>query len=205
MSWGGGDDRNGVVTSCDQVRLVDHDARLTAANPDEYAFVEPAELRGRGLDPCGGAEDVLARIDVLAARESLEHLGAAVSDASRVHVEERTPVVLNRVADLAEGGAVRQNDLPVRVRPRNDLPVQLGTRERAPGPRNDPPPATVNVADIDRLSECCFQSVDPRQLRLRQPSGHCTSHPGSFEASPSRPSEILTLESSRDAIATASP
>src|SRR6476660_2271195 len=103
------------MASCDQVRLVDHAARPTAAHADEDAPVEPVELTGRGLDPGRGAEAVLARVDVVATGEPLEHLGVAVAHALRLHVEEYTAVGLQRVADVAKGGAVPQDDLPVRA------------------------------------------------------------------------------------------
>src|SRR4029077_20232955 len=160
-------------------RVVDHGARPTAAHPDEDALVEPVELLGRGLDRGRGAEGVLARVDVLASGESLEHLGAAVAYAPRLHVEQRAAVGLQRVADVAEGGAVRQDDLPVRARPREELSVQLRTPERALRQWQDPPPPDAKVADIDHVSERGFEAVDPRQPGLGQ-LGHRTSRPGSL-------------------------
>jgi hypothetical protein len=59
--------RRPPLASRDQVRLVDDAARPTAAYADEDAPVDPVELAGRGLDPGGDTEGVLARVDVLAA------------------------------------------------------------------------------------------------------------------------------------------
>ena len=59
------------------------------------------------------AERVLAGVDVLAAAEPGEHLGAAVAHAARLDVEQIAAVGLQRVADVAERGPVGQHDLPV--------------------------------------------------------------------------------------------
>ena len=42
----------------------------------------PVELGRSGLDLARGAEGVFARVDVLAARETFEHFGAAVTYAA---------------------------------------------------------------------------------------------------------------------------
>ena len=68
--------------SSDQVRLVDHAPSGTAADANEDTLVQPGELAGRGLDLRGGAKGVLARIDILATAETLEHLRATVAHAS---------------------------------------------------------------------------------------------------------------------------
>src|SRR6266496_2607985 len=68
--------------SSDQVGLVDDGAGLPGADADEDAFVEPVECGRGGLDLGRGAEGVLARVDVLAAGESGEHVGAAVAHAA---------------------------------------------------------------------------------------------------------------------------
>src|SRR5205823_11962052 len=99
--------------SPDQERLVDHAAGVTGADADEDTLVQPGELAGRGLDLRGGSKGVLARIDILAAAETFENLRAAVAHAPRLHVEQGTVVGLQRVADVREGGPVRQDDLPV--------------------------------------------------------------------------------------------
>src|SRR5262245_36941115 len=99
--------------SSDQVGLVDDAARLSAADADEDAFVQPVEIWRGGLDLGRGAEGVFARVDVLAARETFEHFGAAVTDAACLDVEQIAAVGLERVADVAEGGAVREDGLPV--------------------------------------------------------------------------------------------
>ena len=55
---------------------------LAAADADEDAFVQPVERGRGGLDLGRGAEGVFARVDVLAARETCEHVGAAVTHAA---------------------------------------------------------------------------------------------------------------------------
>src|SRR6476469_6297334 len=77
----------------------------------EDTRVQPVEVARRGLDLGGGAEDVLARVDVVAAGESPEDLRAAVAHALRSDVEQRAAVGLQRVTDVAERSAVRQHDL----------------------------------------------------------------------------------------------
>src|SRR5262249_54953045 len=71
----------GRDVSSDEVGLVDDAVGLAGADADEDAFVQPVELWRGGLDLRRGAEGVFARVDVLAARETLEHFGAAVTDA----------------------------------------------------------------------------------------------------------------------------
>ena len=75
---------SGIVTpdSSDEVGLVDHAGGLAAADADEDALVQPVELGCGGLDLGRGPEGVLAGVDVLAAGETGEDLGAAVADAS---------------------------------------------------------------------------------------------------------------------------
>ena len=68
--------------SCDEVGLVDHASGLAAADADEDALVQPVERGRGGLDLRRGAERVLACVDVLAAPEASEDLGAAVAHAA---------------------------------------------------------------------------------------------------------------------------
>src|SRR6266496_5245993 len=67
--------------SSDQVGLVDDGAGLAGADADEDAFVQPVERGRGGLDLGRGAEGVFARGDVLAAGETCEYVGAAVTHA----------------------------------------------------------------------------------------------------------------------------
>src|SRR3954451_19679405 len=113
-----------MAPSCDEVSLVDDTSRLAAADTDEDALVQPVEVGGRGLDLGGGAEGVFARVDVVAASEACKYLGAAVAHASCLHVEQGAVVGLQRVANVAEGGSVRQDDLPVRAGAGHQRPVE---------------------------------------------------------------------------------
>ena len=60
----------------------------------------------------------MARVDVLAARETCEHVGATVAHAAGLGVEQIAVVGLERVADVGEGGAVREDELPISARHR---------------------------------------------------------------------------------------
>src|SRR2546422_8203654 len=66
-------------SSSDQVGLVDDGAGLPAADADEDAFAQPVERGRGGFDLGRGAEGVFACVDVFAARETFEHVGAAVT------------------------------------------------------------------------------------------------------------------------------
>jgi len=67
--------------SSDEVGLVDDGARRATADADEDAFAEPVQRRRGGFDLGRGAEDLLARVDVLGAGETGERVGAAVTHA----------------------------------------------------------------------------------------------------------------------------
>src|SRR5437763_15037473 len=118
---------------------------------------------------------VLAGIDVLTARETFEDLGAAVAHTSRLDVEQIAAVGLQRVADVAEGGAVRQDRLPVGTGTREQLPVHLRTRECPTGQGHDAPVALGDVAEGQRLAEGGGQTVGPVRVRARRAVVHGAS------------------------------
>src|SRR6266550_7285616 len=128
-----------AIRSSDEVRLVDHAPGVTAADADEDTLVQPGELARRGLDLRGGTKGVLARIDILATAETFENLRATVAHASRLHVEQPTVVGLQRVADVAENGPVRPDDLPVGAYARQQLPFHVRALEGASNLRDDSP------------------------------------------------------------------
>jgi len=68
--------------SCDEVGLVGHASGPSAADADEDAFVQPVEIGGGGLDLRRGTEGLPAGVDLLAAAETCEYVGGAVSDTS---------------------------------------------------------------------------------------------------------------------------
>jgi hypothetical protein len=76
----------------DEVGLIDHTCGLAAGDADEDALVEPVELGSGGLDSGCGAEGVLAGVDLLTTPEPSQDLGAAMSDAPRLDVEQLAPV-----------------------------------------------------------------------------------------------------------------
>src|SRR4029077_3715847 len=78
--------------------------------------------------------------------------------------ESRSPGVgLERVADVAEGGAVWEDDLPIGARARKQLPVQLGAGEGPAGQGHDALAALGDVAEVERFADGCLEAVDPRQ------------------------------------------
>src|SRR4029434_1670419 len=99
--------------SCDEVGVVDHACGVPAGDADEDALVQPVEVGGGRLDLGRGAEGVLAGVDMLTAPETGEDLGAAMAHTPRLDVEQIAAVCLQRVTDVAQCGAVRQDDLPV--------------------------------------------------------------------------------------------
>src|SRR6266446_3165526 len=166
--------------SSDEVGLVDDAARLAAADADEDAFVQPVE-RGRGrLDPGRGAEGVFACVDVLTARETCEYFGATVTDAACLDVEQIAVVGLERVADVAEGGAVGEDGLPVGARAREQLPVQLRPGEGPPGQRHDPPAPFRDLTELQSFADGGFEAVDPTQGRIGKRGAHREAVAGSF-------------------------
>src|SRR3989440_2282005 len=166
--------------SSDEVRLVDHAPGATAADADEDAFVQPGELAGGGLDLRGGSKGVLARIDILAAAETFENLRAAVAHATRLHVEQGTVVGLQRVADVGEGGPVRQDDLPVGADARQQLPFHVSPLEGAADLRDDSPASLAHLAELERLAENSLEAVDQSQRRTRETVAHREASAGSF-------------------------
>src|SRR5262249_9258776 len=147
---------------------------------DEDAFVQPLEPGRGGLDLDGSAEGVFGRVDVLAARETGEHIGAAVAHAPRFDVEQIAVVRPERVTDVAEGGAVREDDLPIGARAREQLPVQLGAGEGPAGQRHDAPAALGEVAEVERFAQGGFEAVDPGQGRVGKPGAHREPAAGSL-------------------------
>src|SRR5256714_11400533 len=169
--------------SADEVRLVDHAPGATAADADEDAFVQPGELAGGGLDLRGGPKGVLARIDVLAAAETFEDLRPAVAHAPRLHVEQGTVVGLQRVADVGEGGSVRQDDLPVGAYARQQLPFQVRSLECAAYLRDDSPASVAHLAEIERFAEDSLEAEDQSQRRIRGTVAHREARPDPSGAS----------------------
>src|SRR5437879_869530 len=165
---------SGIVRpdSSDEVGFVDHATGLTAADADEDALVDPVELGCRGFDLGRGPEGVFAGVDVLAAPETGEDLGAAVANPTRLHVEQSAAVGLERVADVAECGPVRQDDLPVGAGSRKELSVDLRAGERPAGQRHDVPAASADVPEIQRRVNRGLQPVDLGQARFGELSAH---------------------------------
>src|SRR3954470_19377434 len=89
----------------DEVDVVRDAARLTCAHRDEDAVVEPRQLGVGGLDADRRAERVLGGVDVLAGGQAREHVWFAVANPVRLDVEERSPIGLERVADVGDRGA----------------------------------------------------------------------------------------------------
>jgi hypothetical protein len=67
--------------SSDEIDLVDHTSALPASDTDEYAFVQPVEAVGPGLDFDGTAEGVFVCADILPASEPIENRSASMPHA----------------------------------------------------------------------------------------------------------------------------
>jgi hypothetical protein len=87
-------------------------------------------------------------------------------------VEQVAVVGLERVADVAEGGAVRKDDLPVGARAREQLPFQLGPGEGATGQRHDAPATLGDLAEVERFADGGLEAVDPRERRIGKLGAH---------------------------------
>jgi hypothetical protein len=96
-----------------------------------------------------------------------------------LHVEQSAIVSPERVADVTDGGAVRQDRLPVGAHAGQQLPVELRPRECAAGLRDDAPVSLADIAYVERLAYRGFQAVDVGQPRLRK-LAHRATGAGSF-------------------------
>src|SRR6266566_5109735 len=89
-------------------------------------------------------------------------------------------VGLECVADVAEGGSVREDDLPVGADAREQRPVQLGPGEGPAGQRHDPPAPFRDLAELQCFADGGFEAVDPRQGRIGKYGTHREAVAGSF-------------------------
>ena len=158
--------------SSDEIDLVDHTSAPSASDADEYAFVQPVEAVGPGLDFDCSAEDVFTCVDVFSASETLEDRRASVPHTLRLDVEHISAFGLQRVADVAERGAIGKNDLPIGARSRKQCPPQLRSAEGPAGQRNDAPVTSGDRADILGVADRRFQAVDQVQAWIGKASVH---------------------------------
>src|SRR6266540_6661716 len=105
---------------------------------------------------------------------------AGVAYATGLDVEQIAVVGLERVADVAEGGAVGEDELPIGADTGEQFPVELGAAEGPAGQRHDPPAALGEVAEVERLAQGGFEAVGPRQGRVGQQGAHRAAVAGSF-------------------------
>src|SRR6266850_4474278 len=89
-------------------------------------------------------------------------------------------VVLERVADVGEGGSVREDDLPVGADAREQFPIQFGAVEATAGQRHDASAALSDVAEVERLTQGGFEAVDPAQGSIGKQGAHREAVTGSF-------------------------
>jgi hypothetical protein len=146
--------------SSDEIGLIDHAAGLATGDADEDALVQPVEIGGGRLDLGRGAEGVLTGVDVLTAGETCEDIRAAVAHTARLDIEQIPAGGLQRVADVAKRGAVRERDLPVGAGAGEELPVEVRPRERPTGQRDDAAVPLSDIAKIKGLAEPGLQAVD---------------------------------------------
>jgi hypothetical protein len=83
-------------------------------------------------------------------------------------VQQITAVSLQCVADIAECGAVAQDDLPVGARAGEQPPVELRTREGSAGQDHDAPVALGAVAEVEWLGEGGVQAVREGEAGVRK-------------------------------------
>src|ERR1700685_592648 len=93
-----------------------------------------------------------------------------MAHASRLHVEQVAAIGLQRVADVAQGGAVGQDYLPVGARARKQLAAEFRTGEGPAGQSDYSPVALGDVAELERLGNRGFQPVDLGQPRIGEPN-----------------------------------
>jgi hypothetical protein len=127
---------------------------------------------GAAVSICVVVRKVYSRASTSSPREAREHVGAAVSHTSGLDVEQLPAVGPQRVADVAERGAVGQDDLPVGAGARHELPIELGTGEGAARERDDAAMAGDGLAEIERFGNRRRQPVHLGQLRLRKLIAH---------------------------------
>ncbi len=140
--------------------LVNHTSALPAANTDESALVQPVEAVCPGLDFAGTAEGVFTSVDLFPACEPIEDRRASVPHALGLYVEQIPAFGFKRVADVAECGAIRKDDLPIGARSRKQCPGQLRSAEDPAGQRNDATVTSGDIADILGVADTGFQAVD---------------------------------------------
>src|SRR5438132_3903904 len=87
---------------------------------------------------------------------------------------------LERVADVGEGGSVREGDLPVGADAWEQRAVQLGAREGPAGQGHDAPVALCDIAEIEWRPARRFEAVDARQRRPREQVAHPEAIAGSL-------------------------
>ena len=85
-------------------------------------LVQPIKFGYGSFDLGPGAERVLAWVDIVAAGEAGQDLGASVARALGPHVKQRAAARLQRVADVTERRPVREDDLPVGAGAADQLP-----------------------------------------------------------------------------------
>src|SRR6266550_5966734 len=89
-------------------------------------------------------------------------------------------VGLERVADVAEGGAVGEDGLPVGADAREQRPVQLGPGEGPAGQGHDPPAPLRDLAELQCFADGGFEAVDPGQGRVGKYGAHREAVAGSL-------------------------
>src|SRR5262249_33654035 len=108
----------------------------------------------------GGEVDLLgAAVSPRAGRAgSLGRAWGARAEAGCGEVGQRAAVGGERVGDVAEGGAVGEDGLPVGARAPKQLSPQLGPREGPAGQGHDSPAALGDGAELERLAQRGFEA-----------------------------------------------
>jgi hypothetical protein len=112
-----------------EVGLVDNPSGLASGNADEHALVEPVEIAARGFDLGGGAEGVLAGVDVLAPPETSEDFGSSMAHTPGLDIKQMAAIGAQGVPDVSDYRPVHLDDLPVGAHAWDQAPVKVGPGE----------------------------------------------------------------------------
>jgi hypothetical protein len=122
------------------------------------------------LDCDASAEGVFSCVDILPASERLEDRRASVPPTLRLR-EHISAVGFKGVPDVAEGCAVRKNDLPIGARSRKQRSAQLSSAE-GPAGHGDAQVASGDLARILGVTDTRLQTVDRVHAWIRKGSVH---------------------------------
>ena len=132
-----------------------------------------------------GPHVVKRRIDLLAARQPLDHILRPMAIPEIAHIDQRAVMCLDRIAGIEFGGAIGENSLPVSAE-RQNTSAQAVSVDGASGDRDYAAPSTRAYSKLDcgakfdtQVAERAQRNWDHgRQRPFRLQRSHCcgTSH-----------------------------